>query len=247
MQSGASVAETPTPTSVYHIATASDSPTSNDLNSIQNVRSSQVSMLSGAFKRRYADARKDWNQLISSGALFHDRRGKCRRSSSDIRMAVTLILSSDNVQYMSWGVKSMTMMDGKKIDIPALCRKRGPEEIYRHYRNLCSNGATVQRPLSRSVFLQVLNLITKRQQNRKSAVDYVLGTLYYDTMILLREIVRDLIDLGPERDALLKRIDAIEEFLKFTYMEHVGKDSDGFHDITHALSSSEPQPVSCKV
>lgn len=53
----------------------------------------------------------------------------------------------------------------------------------------------------------------------------------------MRQIFSYLVDVGIERNIMLDRVNYIFEiqFLKFTYMEHVGKDNDEFKYLNNAL------------
>lgn len=64
----------------------------------------------------------------------------------------------------------------------------------------------------------------------------MLGTLCYDAMEILRQIVSDFVDVGSERKIMLDGINYTEEFLKLNHMKHVDKGNDGFNDVNHANS-----------
>ena len=94
------------------------------------------------------------------------------------------------------------------------------------------------KPLERTVFLHIVDNLTRGQLKRKAAVDYVLGTLVYDNIRTLCELVRVEMIHNEDRNMFLSQLDAVGEFLKFTMLEHIFSDSDPLHDPDFALHES---------
>lgn len=85
--------------------------------------------------------------------------------------------------------------------------------------------------------------------SKEAAVDYVLGTLVYDNIRTLRELVRTEIIHDENQNIFLSELDAVEEFLKFKMLEHISADSDPLHDpnfAVHAcMDNSEKVETQC--
>lgn len=80
--------------------------------------------------------------------------------------------------------------------------------------------------------------MTGSQQKRKAAVDYVLGTLVFDSLRTLREIIRSEVCEQNKHD-LMAKTDATEEYLMFAYLNHIGMDADALHDSSFSLEALE--------
>ena len=198
---------------------------------------------SGAAAYAYQRARKDWDFLLSDGRVPQVIHTRKRCSDESIRKAVQYLFRPENVQLLSWGTKRIRL-DGKWVDFPAIMRKATCAKIFRLYEEKLStmrNDVTQEagKILGRSSFLLVAATLTRGQQKRKTAVDYVLGTLVYDNIRCARDLVTGEVDGPDKRAQLLCQLDAVEEFLKFTYLEHIDIDNDPLHDSTFALETSQ--------
>ena len=83
---------------------------------------------------------------------------------------------------LSWGTKRIKY-GSESLLFPALMRRKTSEKMYRDY--VCSFQAIAEevietnttKPLGRTVFLHIVDSLTRGQLKRKGAVDYVLFTL----------------------------------------------------------------------
>lgn len=167
---------------------------------------------------------------------------KKRRQDDEIRDALRFIFNLQNVQLLSWGSKSVRL-DQKLVTLPAVVRRKTTERLFRDYKAFSHNkviGSTENpKPLGRSAFLQICESVTRRMQKRKSTVDYILGSLVYDNQRVARSVIKEVLYGSERHEMYLNQIDAVEEFIKCTYLEHIGIDSDVAHDQSHALSEIE--------
>ena len=172
------------------------------------------------------------------------------------------------MQVLSWGTKRLEVLEVDDdeverlvtVEFPGLTRKRSPEDMYsafaawvksssREYDNhslTCSQRAPDDQ-LGRRSFLRVVNHITKSQRIRKSAVDYVMGTVIYETFSLLRRIVQERVLDMAVHSRLLRALDAAEQYARFNYISgHEGSsEGDAFHDRSFALSPPV-QNIQCR-
>lgn len=199
---------------------------------------------SGAFAKMYQDARKEWNVLLCSGMVCKVSHTRRRRKDEDIREALLFIFNPQNVQLLSWGSKSVKV-DGKWTTLPAVMRRKTMEHMFRDYKifieNKESRGEIISKPLGRSAFLEICDSVTRGMQKRKAAVDYVLGALAYDNLRVALNVVKGELYASDRYELYLKQIDAIEEFIKFSYLEHIGSSHDAVHDQNFSLSEVQFQ------
>ena len=213
---------------------------------------------SGSMARMFQASRKHWDSILCHGEIPKVSRTRTRCSDQSIREALRFIFLPENVQLLSWGTKRMRVGD-KWVEFPAVLRKATTEKLFRDYTSHNSGGAGRDNQsenvllLGRSSFIDIAEALTRGQQKRKAAVDYVLGTLVYENVRQAREIVSGEVSCEDESRILLKQLDAVEEFLKFTYLEHIDIDDDVLHSKNFALaeatvfSSNNPRATSCKV
>lgn len=198
---------------------------------------------SGAFCRSYQQARKDWDNFLCNGALPDSFKTKTRRNEDEIKAALNFIFQFPNIQMLSWGTKRIKV-GNERLLFPALLRRKTSEKMYRDYvssiqaisEDIIQTNTT--KPLGRTVFLQIVDNVTRGQLKRKAAVDYVLCTLVYDNIRTLRELVRAEMIHDEDQNLFLSQLDAVEEFMKFTMLEHISADSDTLHDPDFALHAS---------
>ena len=201
----------------------------------------------GSFSRLYQQGRKDWDYILVNGFIPVTTRTRKIRSDDAMKIALKFLFPLCNVQLLSWGTKRVRSFDDNWVDFPAVIRKKSTEEIQRRYSAYCTSLSL--KPLSRTSFIAVANELTRGQQKRKAAVDYVLGCLCYDNLGTVREIVEGEIQSVEVKQSVKAQIDAVEEFMKFSYLEHVSLDSDALNDQEFAFgtsSSSQPMTSDCK-
>lgn len=92
------------------------------------------------------------------------------------------------------------------------------------------------KAIGRCTFVKLVQQITKSQRKRKTAVDYVLGTLVYDNLALVRRVISDIISEKNLRASLFATLNASEQHAKFSYITgHLGKGNNAFHDLKFGL------------
>lgn len=128
-------------------------------------------------------------------------------------------------------------MSGEWKRFPAVLRKLSTEKMFREYLSL-TRGDEAPGILGRTIFVSLVNTFTRGEQKRKAAVDYVFGTLLYDRTKTAREMVVNEVQDVEARRLLLEQLCFTEEFLKFTFLEHIGSDTDAFRNVDIALSGT---------
>lgn len=93
--------------------------------------------------------------------------------------------------------------------------------------------------LGRNGFFQVVNTFTRPGSKQKSCVDYVLASLVYEKFSTINRMFRGEISDVLTRKACLMQLQAVEEYLKFSYSSHISSD-DIFHGTTQYLLKRAP-------
>lgn len=129
------------------------------------------------------------------------------------------------------------------MHFPSILRGKTSGKLFKEYIIALETEEHNCKPICRSVFLQIAETLTRGQINRKDAVDYVLGTLVYDNIRLLRHVVCKEISDQRHVKTLLTQLDAVEEFLKFVMLENIGIDGDPLYCAGIALNRAIPASV----
>ena len=155
---------------------------------------------------------------------------------------------------LSWGTKHIKI-ESKYLLFRLFCVENIRENVHGLRSFISSNfrgsiQTNTTKPLGRTVFLQIVDNLTGGHLKRKAAVDYALGTLVYDKTRTLLELVRVEMILDEDQKLCLSQLDTVEDFLKFTVLEHISADSDppldpGFasHGTVHNGDKVESQCV----
>ncbi|PXF39941.1 hypothetical protein BWQ96_10351 [Gracilariopsis chorda] len=206
----------------------------------------------GIAKRTYTASRLDWDRLIVRGSLKQGKRQLTRGTDAEAGRLVRFLFSRRNAQLLSWGTKTINM-GAEKVVLPAVTRKLKRALMFRDYVQACK--AEGESSVGRTTFFQVADTLMTRESKRKSAVDYVVGALVNDSVLILNRIVRAF-STGQTQKKMLENIERVQHFLKGVFVEtHIGKDNDGYHDSSHALSDGfgptgaqliQTVPVTCR-
>ena len=137
-------------------------------------------------KLRFETAKKNLKCLQQGKEIRHTKRTIANYNKCAVEKAVDFILSSDNIQVLSWGHKNLTI-GNQEVTLPKICRKRIPEYILRSYQEMLPKSKTI----GASSFLKLVNAITFNDMKAATAVDYATGILVYDNF----DIVQKLVDL----------------------------------------------------
>ena len=87
--------------------------------------------------------------------------------------------------------------------------------------------------------MELAQTLTRGEQQTKSSIDYVLGTLVYDNLKRARYIVQREVADVDKRKVCMAQIEAMEDFLKVTYLGHIAADGDPLHDPSYALEETQ--------
>ncbi len=73
-------------------------------------------------------------------------------------------------------------------------------------------------PLGRTAFRMLVEHLTKTQRSRKSSVGYVLGTLVYDNLSLVRRVAWTMCKTKQAGPLVLAALEAAKQHVKFSYL-----------------------------
>ena len=182
-------------------------------------------------KQAFTTARRHYRCLVSGNEIRHAVRSVMRYTHENVEQAVKFILSPVNIKALSWGTRKIKI-DGNDRDFPRFTRVKIQEYIYRDY---IAAYPVQQERICHGSFSKVVKSITSFDQKALKAIDYASGILMYDTIDLLRLIVKRVDDEVNRRDCD-KLLDKLEHFLKYDYVQHRGIDpAAASHDISYGL------------
>ena len=189
---------------------------------------------------RYKKARlQDFKTLLTGQEIV---RETTRKSKPDtvVRNFVRWTLSGDNVVMTSWG-KKRARLDGEKIEIPAVSRKRSKPTMWADY---CETYQNKRLRLGRSSFYSAMKEITSGQQKNVRAIDYFVGELAHANRERLERLTRD--HLGTEAQRLIAEMRAVFQYVKTSYPKRLRSSACPSHDVRFALGVGDDpgqQPV----
>ena len=206
-------------------------------------------------KQGYQDVRS-----LLSGEGVHKPKEKRKRFDREVlEEMVKFILSEKNIGALSWGTKEVKLDNIEIIVVPKFIRRRQRNYIYKEYFKLCTdeldtNGEVVRAaklagPLGRSMFYEVIKLITSGEERLFTAVEYCTGILVNDPTQLLQRIIDDFTKDMVLHKKLTDHLELAKNFLKNQYLEHL-KTVDGVptHGLEYALdrcSSQDDRTAKC--
>jgi len=182
----------------------------------------------------FVSARADLASLRNGIPLVKTVKQLQRYEPASVRMAVGIILSPENVNFLSWGTKRVKLKNGSVI-LPALTRRHSTEAIFESYLAYAGNDGI----LSRSTFSRIVAALTANGVVLRRAVDYVVGLLVNDPFDNLKTMV---LRLNLTSTQILEDMTIVRSYLKYGFDTRV-KASQGhrciLHNIKYALSSED--------
>lgn len=191
-----------------------------------------------SFRCSFRRARLEWRALMAEGVVKVRKRVIGRVGDDIIRSALDFIFRHDNVQLISWGTKRIRR-GACVVEFPAVLHLKSQVQIFRDYETFvwANSDSGEQRVLGRTRFLNLVNMFTKGQLERKSSVDYVIGVLLYDNYTTLETIIKKEVHDVTIRNALCTKLIAVTDFINFGTRNYIGKDGDCLHDVNFAVLS----------
>jgi hypothetical protein len=176
-------------------------------------------------QRTYARSRLDWTHILHDVRLVISKMFRDRVDTVRIDVALRFIYSRQNSQLLSWGTRTIPTQTGP-VELPAVTRRKTMEQISRDYFSSMAARSDTGRPLGRTTFLDILSSVTARDSSRKSAVDYVVGTLVNDHKELVRRVILVAAPVS-ERERLNLLVDKAELVVKHQFFDnHIASISD---------------------
>lgn len=160
-----------------------------------------------------------------------------RKSFDDQSIEETLkyVLSDMNVQLMSWGTTRIKV-NGEKKRFQHLVRKVGIEVMWRNYGRESQLFSANTKKVGRTLFCSIVSRLTKGDIKQRACVDYKLHALEYENVSTINRIIEDHVREMKDRRQLKKQLNAVKEYLKYSYVTHVKRsDDDPCHDTKFAL------------
>lgn len=162
---------------------------------------------------------------------------------------LNFIFSAANAQLLAYGTRDLKVGDSV-CTLPAVTRKKPKEMLYHEYR--ADSPPPTGKHVSRSTLFRIIKKVTAREQVNRRAVDYVVSVLVNEVVSSLTKVINISTAVGEERDALHKRLEEVNIFMKHGYKKgHVdtsGKSSSRSHCSHWALDGAplEEESVECR-
>lgn len=184
-------------------------------------------------KRKATD---DWYLLSNEGMLLSRPLARRRFEVEVVTDAVKFMLDANNVQLMAWGTIRLEI-DGRTVRFPQLVRTVTLERIWQAYNAKDGRECESGRKLKRTTFISILRKITTADTKQRACVDYKLHALVYENASTLKRIIEDTVPVEKTRKELTKKLEAVIEFLKYSYVTHIDDRSfDPYHNTKFSLN-----------
>lgn len=190
-------------------------------------------------RRILSRAEHDWHHFCEHGSVSVAVQRKKRVEEESMRECVTFIFARQNRQLLAHGTKIVRTQDGEKIVFPKVRRTRSRKAIARSYVSMKADKPEPKR-ISFGSMMIMLRALTSGKQHMQQCVDYCLGVLVFENFRTLKGIINNCVDDMDKRKLLTKQVDAVSDYLKHGYLQHVDMDSDPAHASTPSLL---PGPV----
>ena len=179
------------------------------------------------------EKRKLFKAVVQTDGVVPKRPKKtvARVSTKIVEDAVDFIIRSDNIQMLSWGVK-IVLLDGEKIEIPALSRKVSKSTMWKKYERAFPDK---QQRVQKESFRIIVRTLTARQDKSIAAVDYKVSELVHGNHDRMKRLIKGEVTDAAEQRALLEEAEAVFSFVKSSYGQHVDGVSCSCHNPGHAL------------
>ena len=179
------------------------------------------------------EKRKLFKAVVQTDGVVPKRPKKtvARVSTKIVEDAVDFIIRSDNIQMLSWGVK-IVLLDGEKIEIPALSRKVSKSTMWKKYERAFPDK---QQRVQKESFRIIVRTLTARQDKSIAAVDYKVSELVHGNHDRMKRLIKGEVTDAAKQRALLEEAEAVFSFVKSSYGQHVDGVSCSCHNPGHAL------------
>ena len=161
------------------------------------------------------------------------------------------------IQQVAFGSKDITLSDKTTLKVSKLQRKQLRERMWDHYEAEHTDNEGNYSGVSRSIYLEAVNLATSCDQKSLAALDNTSVRFGQDNFKRMRELIQHLSTWNPDalgtakQESLKTEVDAIESFYKYDFEAHLCQTSScATHCRTYAFGSlgakfSDKCPPSC--
>ena len=180
-----------------------------------------------------------------------------RISTSTLTQVMAHIKNPVFIQQVAFGSKDITLSDHTTLKIPKLQRRQLRERMWELYEAQHTDEEGYYSGVSRSTYLEAVNLATSCNQKSLAALDNNAVRFGQDNFKRMRELIHHLAAWNPNfmasatQASLLGEVDAIEQFYKYDFESHLSHtDPCASHCCTHAFANlglkfSNNCPASC--
>ena len=186
--------------------------------------------------KTYSRARKDVTQLLDGQPLEITARSLQRYNPAAVDVAIAFILSHENVSFLSWGTKSISV-DGTVHTFPKIIRKRTKTRIFKCYETVTS----LEQRLPRCIFFRIVSILTHSDNQLRTAVDYVTTTLVNDNFSVVKRIAQHFITAPAEREAYEQELEIARRHLKYGLDRTIDKTNCVIHCTGYGLNLPKRQ------
>ena len=152
--------------------------------------------------------------------------------------AVKFILSEHNCSMMSWGTKSIKILDNETVVLPKLIRKQSRPAIYEYYQQKLLK---TNEDIKRSTFYNLIKKIKFADQDIFIGLDYVTNILVTEAVELLKYFINKTIN---NKDIITNKLIISKTFLKHKYTSNFYLETynERFHSFSFGLNDP---PIKC--
>jgi hypothetical protein len=127
-------------------------------------------------------------RLTAGKELLRSNRSFARFLRRPVDHAISYILGPHNVNYTSWGKKSVLINDVRH-ELPLAMRKISRTHMFANYIRDSSNGNKIKR----ATFFRLASTLTHVDTQLRRAVDYVSGFLVNDNFATITRLAESFI------------------------------------------------------
>lgn len=181
------------------------------------------------------NSRKMMKCVLADGGPRPLKESRKYFGQDTLRETVRYVLQSTNVHLLSWGTRRL-LVNGVPTRFPVLVRKVSVNVMWRNYSSSeCAYPSDVKK-VRRTFFCLIVKKLTRGDVKQRASIDYKLHGLVYENAATLRRLIDDHARQKEERRELKKKLRAVCEFLKYSYITHLDEaSSDPFHNIKYGL------------
>eukprot|EP00733_Pompholyxophrys_punicea_P000505 Pompholyxophrys_punicea_v1_NODE_143_length_3211_cov_4.433777.p2 type:complete len:263 gc:universal NODE_143_length_3211_cov_4.433777:816-1604(+) len=224
------------------------------LSQLSHLPLNQLQSMIRVTPKMYAEALKMSLELLHN--VRKVKRESAHRYNDQIVLnCISFLLSSENIQHVAHGCKTVKLSNGEKVTLPKLQRKVIRTRLWERYQG---SFLSAESRVGRTVFYRICNILTSVDQsvlagldnlaeelgreNTKTFVDRLSEALLRVGLPHIRDPIKAADELQKKIDSYVERVQQVYSFIKSEYQYHIQLSSEcATHCIQFALSQPNRQ------